>query len=65
VFDDIDHYFNGAFGRPTENGFVSNSEIQILNQRVLAFIVALETGKMPSTTIWSKAETQGVKAATR
>jgi hypothetical protein len=65
VFDDIDHYFNGAFGRPTENGFVDNSEIQILNQRVLAFIVALETEKMPSPAIWSKAETQGVKAASR
>jgi hypothetical protein len=32
---------------------------------VLAFIVALETEKMPSPAIWSKAETQGVKAASR
>jgi hypothetical protein len=65
VFDNIDHYFNGAFGRPTKKGFVDNPEIRILNERVLAFIAALEAEQMPTAANWSKAVTAGVNAASR
>lgn len=65
VFDGIDHYFNGAFGRPTVNGFVSNTETQILNHSILAFVAALEISQPPSAAFWSQKATTGVRAASR
>ncbi|MFT4940889.1 MAG: putative alpha/beta-hydrolase family hydrolase [Paraglaciecola sp.] len=65
VFDNIDHYFNGAFGRPTDKGFVSHPETHVLNARVLAFITAIEVNKLPSAASWLQAEMQGMTASSR
>lgn len=65
VFDGINHYFNGAFGRPLEDGFVGNPETEILNQQVLNFLAALKTQQLPSAASWGEVSAPGVLASSR
>ncbi|MEQ8514670.1 MAG: alpha/beta hydrolase [Chromatocurvus sp.] len=50
VFDGADHYFNGAFGRPTPQGERMEAVIGSLNQSIIAFIHAVEADASPVET---------------
>ncbi len=65
VFDDIDHYFNGAFGRPGPDGYVSNTETAMLNTLVVDFMRALERGALPGADAWQGLSGPGVRLSRR
>lgn len=65
VFDDIDHFFNGAFGKVTPEGFTSNDETAVLNRIALDFIRAIEEGKLPSSSEWRARSTESLQATSR
>ena len=65
VFDDIDHYFNGAFGRPAPQGFVYNDETVLLNRIIIDFIRAVEADDAPSAAEWRSLSRPGLKAEAR
>lgn len=65
VFDGIDHYFNGAFGRARGEGFQENQELVLLNGIVLDFISALESGQQISKDQWKSLSAQGLEALSR
>lgn len=55
IFDGADHYFNGAFGRPTLEGERMAPIVSQLNQGVVDFIDAVQTGLSPPQTAWWQA----------
>lgn len=66
VFDGMDHYFNGAFGRPTPEGeMAAAKDIERLNKEILAFIEAAQDGNPPSGAEWFLRSRDGVEARTR
>lgn len=52
VFDDIDHYFNGAFGRPTPAGESMGAVMDDLNGSIVGFIHAVQSGRSPTDMSW-------------
>lgn len=65
VFDGMDHYFNGAFGRPTQEGAAAAQSIIRLNKEILDFIEAAQAGNPPSRHDWLLLSRDGVEARTR
>lgn len=52
VFDDMDHYFNGSFGRLREPSARSRSAIVELNDAVLSFLQGVRRSGGPSEKNW-------------
>ena len=52
IFADVDHYFNGAFGRPTPEGERMASVIGDLNRSVVGFIHAVQDDVSPADSAW-------------
>ncbi|MEO0574816.1 MAG: serine hydrolase [Pseudomonadota bacterium] len=65
VFEDIDHYFNGAFGRPNNASFINNPEVARLNAIVVDFFAALETGVLPTSAQWRDQSDTSLRAMSR
>ncbi len=65
VYEGMDHYFNGAFGRETPEGTASAAAIGDLNARIATFIDDALAGKLPSGSGWRATSTPIVEAQTR
>lgn len=55
VFDDADHYFNGAFGRLTPEGEHMDGVISGLNKSIVGFIHAVQDDVSPADSAWWRA----------
>jgi hypothetical protein len=65
VFDDIDHYFNGAIGRLKPGNAARNEIVSGLNERVLQFAEFVLEGGAPSDEQWQQLEAVGIEALAR
>ncbi|MCG8442439.1 MAG: hypothetical protein MI723_11575 [Caulobacterales bacterium] len=65
VFEGMDHYFNGAFGRPTPEGEAARPAVAQLNDAILAFISAARGAGPPHADEWSAMVADGVEAMSR
>lgn len=62
VFDDADHYFNGAFGRPVDAlPEAATESLDTLNVHTIAFMRALSAGKEVSGESWLALAAPGVE----
>lgn len=52
IFQDIDHYFNGAFGRISESGPGSYSEISALNAAISSLLKHWDNGRELKSETW-------------
>lgn len=62
TFDGMNHYFNGAYGRPTAAGSAAAPQVARLNTLVLNFIDAAVAGRAPSVAAWAAHSGDGVTA---
>ncbi|MEO0996993.1 MAG: hypothetical protein AAFX58_05710, partial [Pseudomonadota bacterium] len=65
VFDGMDHYFNGAFGRRGAQGFEENSAVVLLNGIILDFVRSVETGSLPIDSEWTALSSDALLAESR
>ena len=65
VYDGMDHYFNGAFGRETEQGFSAQEAVNDLNARIADFIEDALAGTLPTGAGWSAESSELVETMTR
>lgn len=65
IFDGMDHYFNGAFGRPTPEGIAAAESVKRLNKEILTFTEAARNGYPPTGAEWLLRSRDGVEARTR
>ena len=54
VFENMNHYFNGAFGRITPEGAAAQPAIDTLNTQISAFLGAISNGEPPSGSDWEQ-----------
>lgn len=65
VYDGMDHYFNGAFGRETQQGFSAQEAVDDLNARIADFIEDALAGKLPAGADWNAESSELVETMTR
>lgn len=65
IFEGMDHYFNGAFGRITPEGAASEFAIDTLNTQISAFLEAALNGEAPSGTAWTQTDNPIVRTLTK
>lgn len=63
IYEKMDHYMNGAFGRETDDNTVERDRaVEHLIQSSLFFVNSVKNGKPPSTAQWDKREQNFVEA---
>lgn len=63
VFAGMNHYFNGAYGRPTEEGAQASArQVARLDSEVTRFIHGALTGGLPNAETWAKRSDAMVEA---
>ncbi len=65
IYDGMDHYFNGAYGRETAEGAAAMPAIRDLNERIDAFIVQALADTLPGPADWRAQSNTMVEAITR
>ena len=65
IFDQMNHYFNGAFCRITPEGANSTAAINTLNSQILAFLRAVSDEQPPSGDDWTQAGNPLVRTLTK
>jgi hypothetical protein len=65
TFDGMNHYFNGAFGRPTPAGAASAGQVATLNRLVERFIDASAASHAPTDASWRALSAPGLTAEAR
>lgn len=65
VFNDMDHYFNGAFARPTVNVFSTHKSVHWLNRQLIEFSNHLNDGTLPTPEQWANQSNELVIAESR
>lgn len=65
VFEGMDHYFNGAFGRITPEGAASEFAIDTLNTQISVYLEAVLNGEAPSGAAWTQADNPIVRTLTK
>ena len=65
IFEGMNHYFNGAFGRITPEGAASEIAIDTLNTQILAFLAATASGEVPVGDDWAQTDNPIVRMLTK
>lgn len=65
IFEGMNHYFNGAFGRITPEGAASETAIDTLNAQILAFLAATASGEAPVGDDWAQTDNPIVRTLTK
>ena len=65
VFEGMNHYFNGAYGRITPEGAQSETAIETLNTQISAFLHAAASGEAPNGSNWEQTDNQIVRTLTK
>lgn len=62
TFDGMNHYFNGAYGRPRPEGAAAGPQVARLNRAIVDFIDAAVADTLPTKADWIARSGNGVKA---
>jgi alpha-beta hydrolase superfamily lysophospholipase len=65
TFEGMNHYFNGAYGRPKPEGAAAMPKVAALNALIRDFIHAAVRGRMPSITAWAAKSSADIRAEAR
>ncbi len=61
VFEGMNHYFNGAYGRIKPEGLAAQPSVDTLNSQISAFLRAASAGTPPSGPDWEQSENPTVR----